>query len=112
MQGCFFICVFCIFAVWLNNKIMDDEVYEIDISKAPKENYTKVYKPNGELLVETNDFLLLTWIRAEIKEHNLSGYYVVVGNEKSSITNKGRFEKWVPGMTGDMFDIQLDRILL
>lgn len=62
--------------------------------------------------METNDFLLLTWIRAEIKEHCLTGYYVVVGNEKSLITNKGRFEKWIPGMTGDVFYTQLDRILL
>ena len=76
-----------------------------------KDEYCSIYKPNGELLIHTNDLLIFEDIRLQISEKQMNGYYVIFHNEKIAIDRNGILEKWPNGLFDKHEDI-LSKLLL
>ena len=76
------------------------------MSQCPVENFVDFYRPDGTLLTHTNDYLTYAWIRAQIKEKQLRGYYIMFNGEKVTLDRNGTeshfpngmMEKWVDEM--------------
>ena len=71
---------------------------EIDMSQCPEEKYVKIYKPNGELLVETNQYTTYLWVRTQIKKNQLRNYYIEFEGEKIRIDPRGTESDYPDGM--------------
>jgi hypothetical protein len=82
----------------------------IDISKCPKNIPVKIYDANDELIVETDDDLVFNWVRAEIKEKQLSGCYIIFQGEKIRVDRNGTPECYPDGFFEYLTD-QLCRLL-
>lgn len=76
-----------------------------------KDEYCSIYKPNGELLIHTNDLLIFEDIRLQISEKQMNGYYVIFHDEKITIDRNGTLEKWPNGLFDKHEDI-LSKLLL
>ena len=76
-----------------------------------KDEYCSIYKPNGELLIHTNDLLIFDDIRLQISEKQINGYYVIFHDEKIAIDRNGTLEKWPNGLFDKHEDI-LSKLLL
>lgn len=83
--------------------IIESEMYKetvknqpkIDMSQCPAAKHVKIFEPDGSLLTETNDYVTYLWIRAQIKEKQLRGYYIEFEGMKISIDPRGT-EQYLP----------------
>lgn len=88
--------------------IVIDEVPENEvIPKIFEDKYCDVYKPNGELLIHTNNMLTFTDIRVQIKQKQLNGYYIVFENKRYEIKSNGRIEHWPNGL----FSVYINKLV-
>ena len=75
-------------------EIEENEIVVRDI----KNEYCSIYKPNDELLVYTNNQLVYTDILAQIKEKQVSGYYVKFLGKKIPIDKNGMLKEYPDGL--------------
>ena len=75
-------------------EIEENEIVVRDI----KNEYYSIYKPNEELLVYTNNQLVYTDILAQIKEKQVSGYYVKFLGKKIPIDKNGKLKEYPDGL--------------
>lgn len=86
--------------------IIESEMYKetvknqpkIDMSQCPVAKYVKIFEPDGNLLTETNDYVTYLWIRTQIKEKQLRGYYIEFEGNKISIDPHGTEQYFPEGM--------------
>lgn len=71
---------------------------KIDMSQCPVEKCVKIFEPDGKLLVETNDIITYTWVRTQIKEKKLYGYYIEFEDMKINIDARGTEAYFPEGM--------------
>lgn len=71
---------------------------KIDMSQCPVEKCVKIFEPSGRLLVETNDVITYTWVRTQIKEKKLYGYYIEFDGMKIAIDPRGTEAYFPEGM--------------
>lgn len=76
----------------------------------PVDNFAKIFNPDGSLLIETNNLLLFSHIRVQIKENELEGYSVQYQDEIIPIDKNGRLPSWPDGFF-DTWDNLLTRLL-
>ena len=69
-------------------KVSEDEV----TPKMFENEYCQIYKPNGELLIETNNDLIFNDILIQIRGKLLEGYYVMFKGHRLDITPKGHIK--------------------
>jgi len=79
----------------------------IDISNCPKNPPAKFFEPDGTLITETDDEKLFYYIRACIKEGQLSGYYIEFNGERVSIDRNGNLSHYPDGMFEVITDLAL-----
>lgn len=72
----------------------NDEV----VIKNIKDKYCEVFKPNGEMLVRTNDMLIFTDILVQIHEKSLEGYYIKFEGKTFPILKSGRVKPAPSGL--------------
>jgi hypothetical protein len=77
----------------------DDEIFVKDI----KDESVEVFKPNGELLVKTDNVLVFNEILVQINQKSISGYHIVFRGERYDIDKNG-YIKNCKGLFG-----QIDR---
>lgn len=80
------------------------------IVKEIKNDPVRFFNPDGTLLCETNNELVFNDIRIQIKDQQLSGYYIVFKCKKHLIDIDGQFEIW-PGGLFDISTKQLNYLL-
>ncbi len=80
---------------------------KIDLDKYPKQEEFEVYYPNGELIVKSDDILLLHYIRTQIKENDIKGCYIIFKNEKITIDREGNLSHYPKGFDEVISDIFL-----
>lgn len=86
--------------------IIESEIYKetvknqpkINMSQCPVAKYVKIFEPDGNLLTETNDYVTYLWIRTQIKEKQLRGYYIEFEGMKISIDPRGTEQYFPEGM--------------
>lgn len=79
-------------------KDMIENQPEIDIRQRPIEKYIRIYKPDGTLLIETNQFTTYLWVRTQIKKKKLYGYYIEFEGVKIAINANGTEVFYPEGM--------------
>ena len=107
----------CINDCWIISEvyIIPDEKQEvakdrIDMSKCPVEEYLDMYYPDGTLIVHTNSYLTYNYVRAEIKEKQLKGCYIMFKGQKIRLDRNGTEEYFPDGMM-DKVTEQLFRLV-
>lgn len=75
----------------------------------PRCGWIKVYNPENGLVIKTNEDVLFDYIRVQIAENRLEGYYVIFNERRIPIYPDGRLSEWPEGL-GDTFEKQLVRI--
>lgn len=86
--------------------IIESETYKetvknqpkIDMSQCPVAKPVKIFEPDGSMLTETNDYVTYLWIRTQIKEKQLRGYYIEFEGMKISIDPRGTEQYFPEGM--------------
>jgi len=73
-----------------------------DIQNPP----VKIFNPDGALLCETNNDLIFNDIRIQIKDQQLSGYYLEFQGKKCGINRHGELDYWPQGL----FDISTNQL--
>ena len=71
---------------------------KIDISKCPKDKPAKIFYPDGELIVETDNPIVFEWIRLQIKEQQLSGCYIEFEDYRLTIDRNGTLSDYPEGL--------------
>lgn len=66
-----------------------------------------IYNPENQLIVYTNNQLVFEDIRIQIKEKQLTGYYIKFNGEKIKIDRNGNLEKWPDGLFDKLTDLLL-----
>lgn len=90
----------------IKRAIIESEMYKetvknqpkIDMSQCPVAKHVKIFEPDGSLLTETNDYVTYLWIRTQIKEKQLRGYYIEFDGMKISIDPHGTEQYFPKGM--------------
>jgi hypothetical protein len=83
---------------------------KIDMSQCPVEKPVKIFDPDGKLLVETNDIVTYTWVRTQIKEKKLYGYYIEFEGMKIHIDARGTEAYFPKGMMDLYTDLMFELI--
>lgn len=73
----------------------------------PKEEFVSIYNPKDKLIASTNDKILFDYIRFQIEEKQLSGYYLLFKGDKIRIDKNGTLECYPKGLFDKLFGIQL-----
>lgn len=71
---------------------------QIDINNCPKNLHVDVFDNEDKLICHTNDDLQFIWVRAQIKKKGLRGCYVMFGDEKIPINERGDLKSYPHGL--------------
>jgi len=70
----------------------------IDKINCPVNEYVEIYDNENNLIIRTNSDLEFNWVRAEIKEKNLKGCYLIFRGEKIEINENGDLVEYPHGL--------------
>ena len=75
---------------------------EIKINNNITEDPCDLYGPNGEYIGQIQNILSLYDVRCQIKENELTGYYIIFHNEKLEINKYGILNPWPDDLFGKL----------
>lgn len=70
----------------------------IDSDACPSNEHVEIYDNEDNLIVRTNSDLEFNWVRAEIKEKNLKGCYLIFRGKKIEINENGDLVEYPHGL--------------
>ena len=87
--------------------------FEPDPDDCPRDRPVRIYRPDGSLLVETDDCVMFTWIQCQIAKHQLEGYKVMVDDNvrEFQICPDGHVDHCDLPLPGAVYDHLLEEYL-